>query len=173
MPKILFNAREQLLAEAKRQINEKGYAATTMRSVAGACGFAVGTMYNYFESKEALISMYVAEDWKLHLEAMSTLPTDCPRTLFLGMYNSIVEFIKKHERLFSDHDAAKVLHNNFMEKHTVLRDQLADIIAPVCSGRELEDPEFTAIFIAETILATAKTNTDFDLVYPILEKIIK
>ena len=81
MPKILFNAREQLLTEAKRQINEKGYAATTMRSVAGACGFAVGTMYNYFESKEVLISMYVAEDWKLHLEAMSTLPTDCRKAL--------------------------------------------------------------------------------------------
>ena len=34
MPKILEKVREQLLAEAERQIAERGYARTTIRSVA-------------------------------------------------------------------------------------------------------------------------------------------
>ena len=46
MPKIIENVREQLLTEAKRQIAENGYSATTIRSVAGACGLGIGTVYN-------------------------------------------------------------------------------------------------------------------------------
>ena len=46
MPKIIENVREQLLAVAKKQIGERGYANTTIRSVAGECGLAVGTVYN-------------------------------------------------------------------------------------------------------------------------------
>ena len=42
MPKIIENVREQLLVEAKRQIAEYGYAKTTVRSVAAACGLGVG-----------------------------------------------------------------------------------------------------------------------------------
>ena len=56
MPKIIENVREQLLAEAKKQVFEHGYADTTIRSVARACGLGVGTVYNYFSSKEMLIA---------------------------------------------------------------------------------------------------------------------
>ena len=45
MPKIIENVREQLIGEAKRQIAENGYAQTTIRSVAKACGLGVGTVY--------------------------------------------------------------------------------------------------------------------------------
>ena len=51
MPKIIENIREKLLEEARRQVMEEGYEAMTIRSVAGACGVGVGTVYNYFSSK--------------------------------------------------------------------------------------------------------------------------
>ena len=54
IPKILQNVREQLIDEARRQIAKSGYKKTTIRSVANGCGFGVGTVYNYFPSKEAL-----------------------------------------------------------------------------------------------------------------------
>ena len=56
MPKIIENLREQLLSEAKKQVKERGYAATTVRSVAKACGLGTGTVYNYFKSKDMLIA---------------------------------------------------------------------------------------------------------------------
>ena len=59
MPKIIENVREQLLAEAKKQVFEHGYADTTIRSVARACGLGVGTVYNYFSSKEMLIGKVI------------------------------------------------------------------------------------------------------------------
>ena len=52
MPKIIENIREKLLEEAKRQVMEQGYSAMTIRSVASACGVGVGTVYNYFSSKD-------------------------------------------------------------------------------------------------------------------------
>ena len=50
MPKIIENLRSQRLSEAKKQISERGYKNTTIRSVASGCGVAVGTVYNYFKS---------------------------------------------------------------------------------------------------------------------------
>ena len=58
MPKLLENIRTQLLAEAQKQVAERGYAKTTIRSVADACGIAAGTVYNYFSSKEMLVASF-------------------------------------------------------------------------------------------------------------------
>ena len=74
MPKIIENLRDQLLQEARKQIAERGYTGTTIRSVAGACGVGVGTVYNYFSSKEMLIAAFMMEDWQKQLDAMAALP---------------------------------------------------------------------------------------------------
>ena len=55
MPKIIENLPERLAEEARRQIEESGFSAMTIRSVAAGCGVGVGTVYNYFPSKEAFI----------------------------------------------------------------------------------------------------------------------
>ena len=64
MPKIIENLQSRLIEEAKRQIESSGYSAVTIRSVATACGVGVGTVYNYFPSKDALLATYMLEDWK-------------------------------------------------------------------------------------------------------------
>ena len=46
---------EEILAAARALLLEKGTGALTMRSVAAACGVAVGSIYNYFPSKGALV----------------------------------------------------------------------------------------------------------------------
>ena len=76
MPKIIQNAREQLLATAQKQIAERGYAATTIRSVAGECGLAVGTVYNYFKSKDLLIASFMAADWQNCIQKIAACPTE-------------------------------------------------------------------------------------------------
>ena len=63
MPKIIDNVREELLKEAKKQLIENGYSHTTIRSVARGCGIAIGTVYNYFPSKDMLIATFMMEDW--------------------------------------------------------------------------------------------------------------
>ena len=54
MPKIIENLRQTLLSAARTLLLREGYAALTIRRVAAISGIAVGTVYNYFPSKELL-----------------------------------------------------------------------------------------------------------------------
>lgn len=169
MPKIIENVREQLLAEAKKQISERGYSRTTIRSVAGECGLAVGTMYNYFSSKDMLIASFMLEDWKSCLAQYNISAERDPEKLLRGIYSALQSFIVIYRALFSDPDAARVFASAFSERHKLLRDQLADIILPVCSG---DNPSFTAQFISESLLTWTVAGASFEEIFLLLKKII-
>ena len=91
MPKIIANIREKLLEEAKKQVLEQGYAAMSIRSVASACGVGVGTVYNYFESKDILIANFMLEDWFMCKRDIETgckeadNPEEALRSVYEGM----------------------------------------------------------------------------------------
>lgn len=173
MPKIIENVRGQLLAEARRQIALHGYANTTVRSVAGACGLGVGTVYNYFKSKEMLVASFVYEDWKKYLDEMKELPLYSPRELLGGIFAVLKRFAAENARLFSDEDAAKLMAVGFSSRHKLFREQIAAFIIPLCEGNRLETPAFCAEFAAEALISWSMEGAEFDTVYPILEKIIK
>ena len=167
MPKIIQNVREQLLAEARRQIAERGYAQTTVRSVASACGLGVGTVYNYFSSKDVLIASFLFEDWKHYLDKIDALQHDRPETLFQGIYTALQDFAKQNQSLFSDAGAARSAADGSLSHHRMLRMQIAALVRPTCES------DFHAEFIAEALLRWSMEGTDFDTVFPILEKTIK
>ena len=171
MPKIIKNVREQLLQEAKRQIAERGYADTTIRSVAGACDLSVGTVYNYFKSKEMLIATFLFDEWKVHLHEMQNLTPDEPRTLLRGIFDSLRKFAKNNKKLFSDKDAAKLISQSGSEYHRMLRGQIAAFIFPLCQMKQSGNPQFTAEFISESLISWSMENTDFDSLYSVLEKL--
>ena len=109
MPKVIENVREQLLEEVRRQIVERGYAETTVRSVAGASGLGVGTVYNYFKSKDMLIATVVAEDWKRCTDRFkNSSPKGAEETVRL-IYDMLRTFEEEHKSLFTDPEAAKKL----------------------------------------------------------------
>lgn len=167
MPKIIENVREQLLAEAKKQVLSRGYANTTIRSVAGGCRLGVGTVYNYFESKEMLIASFVYDDWKKYLSEMQNLPKGDPMMLLKGIYDSLISFERDYMTLFSDSDAAKLVSVGFAGRHKMLREQIAHFVMPIC------DDSFCAEFIAESLICWSMESIDFDRVYHLLEKLIK
>ena len=53
--------RQRILKAARRLFAERGFEATTTRELASAARIAAGTLFNYFESKEALAAALVAE----------------------------------------------------------------------------------------------------------------
>ena len=173
MPKIIENVRGQLLEETKRQLREKGYAKTTIRSVSAACGLGVGTVYNYFKSKELLTATLVLENWLGYLENMKKLNEDNPRELLFGIYDSIRCFAAENEALFSDADAAKLISGKRSERHRQLRLQIAALVVPLCEKGGVENPSFSAEFIAEAMISWSLDSTDFEQVYQQIEKILK
>ena len=173
MPKILENIRIQLLEEAKRQIAAQGYAATTIRSVASACGVGVGTVYNYFPSKDILIATFVLEEWKAYLEGMAALPCEEPEPLLRGIYEALLQFSAANETLFSDGDAAKLISAGSAVRHRMLRGQIAAFLLPLCQKNAPDTADFTAGFLAEALINWSVEGTAFETLYPVLEKVIQ
>ncbi len=59
MPKVSAEhkeaVRDRLLESTRRCLTRKGYEGTTVRDIAAEAGVSIGTLYNYFASKEDLI----------------------------------------------------------------------------------------------------------------------
>lgn len=173
MPKVIENLKEQLLAEAKKQVFERGYAQTTIRSIAGACGVGVGTVYNYFKSKEILVATFVFEEWKNSLREMSALSCDEPKAFLQGIHCALKEFSTRNEKLFVDPEATKLVSASFSARHKLLRSQISAFILPLCEKNQVENAQFTAEFLAESIICWTMENMDFEVMWPLLEKIIQ
>lgn len=173
MPKIISNVREQLLDEAKKQIAERGYGKTTIRSVASACNLGVGTVYNYFKSKDMLVATFMAEDWQACIAHIKNQSSEHPEVVLQSIYNALVDFASRYQSLFCDSDAEKVFVTVFSERHKQLRDQLVELIIPICKQSTVPDKRFLAEYIAESLLTWTVAGVSFDKQYAIVCKIIK
>ena len=173
MPKIIENVREQLLEEAKKQIAEYGYAKTTVRSVAEACGLGVGTVYNYFPSKDMLIASFMAEDWQRVLQGMRQCDSLEAKVVLKSMYDALTDFTNKHHSLFADKDAEKVFATVFSERHKQLRDQLAELILPLCVNASVQNKVFLSEYIAEALLTWTVAGKGFDEQFEMISKLLK
>ena len=170
MPKIIENIRERLLEEARRQVLEQGYSTMTIRSVAGACGVGVGTVYNYFPSKDMLVASFMLEDW---LKCYNAFEKGCkqasePREALQSIYHEITLFLQKHRALFVDEKAGISFASSFQQRHMQLREQIAKPLLPICQKQTKADPEFLADFLAESLLTWTNAECDFEQIAGIL-----
>jgi len=170
MPKIIENLREKLLEEAKRQVMEQGYSAMTIRSVASACGVGVGTVYNYFPSKDMLVASFMLADW---LESLSVMEAGCfaacgPEAAIRCIYDELRSFMEKYAPLFSNKDAEESSSVAFHQRHGILRAQIAKLLLPLCEKQKKAEPAFLAEFIAESLLAWTRTDRKFEEISGIL-----
>ena len=84
-------SREDILAVSKEMVAENGMQAINMRNVAGRCGVAVGSVYNYFPSKNDLMIAVIDAIWKEITQGIS----DCrPSSGFLENIEKLFYSIK-------------------------------------------------------------------------------
>lgn len=169
MPKVIENLQLRLSEEARRQVAENGYAALTIRSVAKACGVGVGTVYNYYPSKESLAASYMLRDWN---DCYAQLTAQCreakdSKTVLQSAYAMLLRFRAEHAALFRD-NSAKTSFTTFSSLyHGRLREELAKPLRSFCTD------DFTAVFAAEALLTWSAENKDFEELYAVLSKIVK
>ena len=167
MPIIIENLEVVLLTEVRKQIEEKGYGAITIRSIAKGCGVGVGTVYNYFPSKEALIATHLLQDWKNCMNTMQTAAaqSESPGPIAQCICEQLNAFASRHASVFRDEGAAAVFSGSFSQYHSLLRNQLAQPL------RRFSKNDFTAQFIAESLLVWTMERKSFDEIYEIIEKL--
>ncbi len=59
----VITSKEAILKTSRKLIQEKGWAAISIRSVAQASNISIGSIYNYFDSKSDLIAATVESVW--------------------------------------------------------------------------------------------------------------
>ena len=167
MPKIIKNLESKLLEEAKKQIQESGYGAITIRSVANACGVGVGTVYNYFSSKDDMLASYMLIDWDRCVTAINAVSaySDDPKTVAQCIYDQLLLYAGLHKRVFEDEAARTAFSGAFSRYHTLLRSQLAAPLRKFCEN------DFSADFVAEALLTWTMAGKPFDEIYKMLEKL--
>ena len=167
MPKIIENLESRILAEARKQIEASGYGALTIRSVAKECGVGIGTVYNYFPSKDALVASYMLQDWKSCLEVITRVSreSDSPECIVRCMFDQLKLYTVRHQALFLDDTASAVFAQSFSRYHTMLRRQLAEPLLQYCGS------EFAGEFVAEALLTWTMAGIEFDELYGMIRKL--
>lgn len=170
MPKIIENIRERLLTEAKKQVQEFGYSAMTIRSVASACGVGIGTVYNYFPSKDMLIASFMIEDWMVCIQKISEGMKDAESVKYAlyCMYQELLNYKEKYTRLFSDENAEESYAVYWLQRHRLLCEQLAEPVKKWTCNQDRVDGTFLAEFIAENMLSLTMEGKDFDLIASVI-----
>lgn len=64
-------SKEEILSVSKNMVAQQGVQAINMRSVAKQCGVAVGSVYNYFPSKNDLIIATIDAIWREIIQGIS------------------------------------------------------------------------------------------------------
>ena len=126
MPKRIEDLPRRLMEEARRQVQESGYSALTIRSVAKGCGVGVGTVYNYYASRDALVASFLLSDWNCCLEEIRAEAEAAahPEPVLRKVYGSLEQFLQQHAAVFRDETAAAGFSGASGHYHSLLRSQL-------------------------------------------------
>ncbi len=174
MPKKLDNIREKAIAETRKILDEQGYGALAMRDIAKKCEIAVGTMYNYFPSKEYLTGCVVLEDWKVTYENMLSIAAsaDTIHHGLSGIYEQMYAFVIQHQYLTSFDGGNSKTPVDFHERHLVLLKQMESLLQMMEKrfGYSVEDAINT--FLAESILSFSVKKYTYSQIAPAITKLL-
>ena len=168
MPRIIENLKDKLLDEACKQIDTIGYSAMTMQSISKACGVAVGTVYNYYSSKDEILIAYLEEKWGKCIDTIYIV-SRYSRTfdaVIQCIYDQLKLFEENYQFLLADADARNVMDAILYRFQGLVCRQLAQ------SLRKFVEGEIEAEIIAEALLIWIRTGKSFEDIHKNISRLI-
>lgn len=155
MPKKIENLKDMILQDARIILKKQGYEQLTIRKVANDCHIAVGTVYNYFPSKEMLAAYVMLEDWQ---KTLAQIKEKCQATEELTqavqyIYEGVFSFASQYRSSWQGYAFTGTETMAFHKRHVLLIRQIAECVEPFTKDLQASlSPEFS-LFVAENILA--------------------
>lgn len=181
MPKIYDDLRQNIIKSAKRIIIKYGYRKLNMRDVAKETGVAVGTIYNYFPTRDALISELMFEYWKEFIASVQSIQEseDDIFAKFRRIYSVLADTIDVFKENWIRAEGTKTV---LTEEHQIQKDGIMKLFHQVVEKelmtyrnqspdkvRTISDRELS-IFIVANFMMIAQTK---ELRYETFEKILR
>ena len=127
MPKLIENLQEIILQVSRNIMMEQGYSALTIRNVAKECGIAVGTVYNYYGSKDLLAAAVILEDWNDMLHALGEKCEKAKdmREGLTSIYEDLNCFSKQYQKVWAGYSCGPGQQETYAARHKMLIRQVA------------------------------------------------
>ncbi len=102
MSRIIENPEQLILSRAKEILYNEGFKKFSMRNLSKKCGIALGTIYNYYSTKEELIIEMMTDYWKEHFYILEDI-LNSNDTLYIKLneiFNKLNIFIKTFKQVW-------------------------------------------------------------------------
>ncbi len=184
MPKTLTNVKEDILAVTRQMIKENGYSELNIRNIASRCGVATGTVYNYYSSKDEIITEILLTEWKLMLRRIDQNSKTSASPLIERLeviYKELNSFmINVHGKWFQTIQLVNtedISVSRLSEKKKLLRDQISEkVSALIIPGVEKNfiSQEVTDIcdVVSHLLISYSNENTEFIKLKPALTALV-
>lgn len=179
MPKILNNVREDILKVARDTLINSGYSKISMREIAVKCGIGTGTMYNYFKSKQEIITCILNSDWATMIRRMeNSNKTNHESINKLEFIFTELSFFMNHthniwnENLFDELDVTQLCKAK--ERREVSSIQLSNIVLEAINKNICyEKDDFLSDLLTGLFLSFAnKSDIEFEKLKPYIIKLL-
>ncbi len=154
----LVNKKEKILIEAMKLLVENGIQGTPMSAIAKAAGTGMGTIYNYFATKEDLINaIYLHIKTSEITQTLKSLDNGSSlKAQFLTFYLAFINFYLKHPQSFAfmaQMQNAPVITAATMEQGKIAFEPVFDLIKQGQAEGIIKNIEMESItyFLAGTI----------------------
>lgn len=154
-----------LIEATERVVAQVGFHAASTNGIAKVAGVSIGTLYHYFPTKEALVSVVVHRMWEAelhavmaHAEAFTSEPL--PEAIQRAV-TALCDVIKQKASLYRSW-YTEASHLGELAKGLSMTATAVDFIQQVLEHRREElrvtDLRFAADFVVKTALAMARTG---------------
>ncbi len=169
----VVTSKEDILKVSRKLIQQQGWSAVNIRSVAAACGVSVGSIYNYFDSKAALVSAAVESVWReiFHPPKDGAVFQDT-QTCIIWMYGQIEQGCKQYPGFFTLHSLGFMREDKDdgrQKMQQTWRHILDKLNAVLKQDARIRDDAFTEQFTAErfadvlfSLMLSALLRQDYD-----------
>ena len=154
-----ITSKEQILRAGKEILLNEGAQAFSIRSVAAKCTISIGTIYNYFPSKAALLSAVVQSIWldifrPINAASFSSF-TECVQSIFQAVYAAEQQhpgFTTLHKMHFAENEKSEG-RASMRESHHIMQEILVRALQNDASIRpHAFDAPLTMEIFAEYII---------------------
>lgn len=163
MPKIIPNLRNTIITKGREILFNEGYDALSMRRMAGECGIAVGTIYNYMRNKDDLVAHICMEDWlkageeiSEGLKGIDDFPSGVEH-----IYRGVRDFSDNYQRYWFQYSESGGSPEIIKRIHPHLRSKLSRMMKGLLKDAPEEKKEAVSDVVAELLIA-AVTHPDLE-----------